>query len=84
MLTGVIWLLDKFVLRAKRAAESKEPWWVEYSKSFFPVILGGVRVAFIRGRTVQDPIRFDDPDTACGRFHSGESLHLRLAFAYRQ
>lgn len=39
MLTGVIWLLDRFVLRAKRPAEGKEPWWVEYSKSFFPVIL---------------------------------------------
>ncbi len=39
LLTGAIWLLDRFVLRAKRATEAKEPWWVEYSKSFFPVIL---------------------------------------------
>lgn len=39
VVTGGIWLLDRFVLRAKRAAEGKEPWWVEYSKSFFPVIL---------------------------------------------
>ena len=42
LVTGGVWLLDKFVLRAKRAAEdaeTKEPWWVEYSKSFFPVIL---------------------------------------------
>ncbi len=39
VLTGVIWLLDKYVLRTKRATGSKEPWWVEYSKSFFPVIL---------------------------------------------
>lgn len=39
LVTGVVWLLDKFVLHAKRATEAKEPWWVEYSKSFFPVIL---------------------------------------------
>lgn len=39
VVTGTVWLLDKYVLRAKRADEVKEPWWVEYSKSFFPVIL---------------------------------------------
>jgi len=39
LLTGGIWLLDRFMLRARRAAAAKEPWWVEYSKSFFPVIL---------------------------------------------
>jgi signal peptidase I len=39
VLTGAIWLLDIFLLRAKRAAEVVEPWWVEYGKSFFPVIL---------------------------------------------
>ena len=39
VLTGVIWLLDRFMLRAKRAEGVNEPWWVEYAKSFFPVIL---------------------------------------------
>jgi signal peptidase I len=39
LVTGVIWLLDHFVLRSKRAAGIREPWWVEYAKSFFPVIL---------------------------------------------
>lgn len=39
LVTGGVWLLDKFVLRPKRAAEVGEPWWVEYAKSFFPVIL---------------------------------------------
>jgi signal peptidase I len=38
LLTGGIWLLDRFVLQDKRK-EKKEPWWVEYAKSFFPVIL---------------------------------------------
>ena len=37
--TGLVWLLDKFVLRKNRSKEAKQPWWVEYSVSFFPVIL---------------------------------------------
>lgn len=40
VVTGAVWLLDRFALQTKRqAAGGKEPWWVEYSKSFFPVIL---------------------------------------------
>lgn len=39
LVTGVIWSLDHFVLRQKREQGGTEPWWVEYSKSFFPVIL---------------------------------------------
>ncbi|MBU0751057.1 MAG: signal peptidase I [Gammaproteobacteria bacterium] len=37
--TGTLWLLDYFVFRKKRAADAREPWWVEYGASFFPVIL---------------------------------------------
>ncbi len=37
--TGAVWLLDRFVLRARRGPEGRQPWWVEYSISFFPVIL---------------------------------------------
>jgi signal peptidase I len=37
--TGAVWLLDYFVLQRARAADRQEPWWVEYAKSFFPVIL---------------------------------------------
>lgn len=36
--TGVICLLDRLVL-SKRRGVAEEPWYVEYSKSFFPVIL---------------------------------------------
>ncbi len=39
VVTGGIWLLDRFVLAARRGSEVAEPWWVEYAKSFFPVIL---------------------------------------------
>ena len=37
--TGAVWLLDYFVLKRRRAADQREPWWVDYPKSFFPVIL---------------------------------------------
>lgn len=39
VLTGAIWLLDHLVLRHGRGAGRPEPWWIEYPKSFFPVIL---------------------------------------------
>ncbi|MDP2810461.1 MAG: signal peptidase I [Rhodocyclaceae bacterium] len=37
--TGILWLADRHVFRKKRAPDAKEPWWVEYGASFFPVIL---------------------------------------------
>jgi signal peptidase I len=37
--TGVLWVADHFWLRKKRVADAKDPWWVEYGASFFPVIL---------------------------------------------
>ena len=37
--TGAVWLLDRYWLRLRRPAGRPEPWWVEYPKSFFPVIL---------------------------------------------
>ena len=39
LVTGLIWLLDIVVLRKNRLAGVDEPWYVEYAKSFFPVIL---------------------------------------------
>ncbi|MBI3222871.1 MAG: signal peptidase I [Nitrosomonadales bacterium] len=36
--TGGIWVLD-IAFGKKRGAGEAEPWWVEYAKSFFPVIL---------------------------------------------
>ena len=39
LISGGIWLLDHFALAEKRAGGVEEPWWVEYAKSFFPVIL---------------------------------------------
>jgi signal peptidase I len=39
VVTGAVGLLDHFVLKKRRAAGAPEPWWIEYPKSFFPVIL---------------------------------------------
>ena len=50
LVTGGIWLLDRFALAGKRASGVAEPWWVEYAKSFFPVILV---VFFIRSFLIE-------------------------------
>lgn len=39
VITGTIWLIDFFILKQKRKDNSVEPWWIEYPKSFFPIIL---------------------------------------------
>jgi signal peptidase I len=39
LITGLIWLLDIVALRKNRPVGIAEPWYVEYAKSFFPVIL---------------------------------------------
>lgn len=52
-LTGFIWLLDILVLRKRRPAGAGEPMIVEYSKSFFPVIL----VVFLIRSFVVEPFK---------------------------
>jgi signal peptidase I len=39
VLTGAVALADKLWLRRSRGEHAREPWWIEYPKSFFPVIL---------------------------------------------
>jgi signal peptidase I len=39
VVTGAVWALEALWLRRSRGAGEKQPWWVEYSVSFFPVIL---------------------------------------------
>jgi signal peptidase I len=39
VVTGLVWALEAAWLRRARSAQAKQPWWVEYSISFFPVIL---------------------------------------------
>jgi signal peptidase I len=37
--TGVLWAADRYAFRKRREPGAKDPWWVEYGASFFPVIL---------------------------------------------
>jgi signal peptidase I len=39
VVTGLVWALEAAFLARRRAKDAKQPWWVEYSVSFFPVIL---------------------------------------------
>ncbi|MCC6610079.1 MAG: signal peptidase I [Burkholderiales bacterium] len=39
LLTGAVAAADRFHFARRRAAGAREPWWIEYPKSFFPVIL---------------------------------------------
>jgi len=39
VLTGTVWALEALWLRRRRPQAGRQPWWVEYSISFFPVIL---------------------------------------------
>jgi signal peptidase I len=51
--TGVVWLADRLFLRKRRPADGKEPWWVEYGASFFPVIL----IVFVLRSFVVEPFK---------------------------
>lgn len=39
VVTGSVWLIDSLTAGRERAKDAKLPWWADYSKSFFPVIL---------------------------------------------
>ncbi|MBK6337775.1 MAG: signal peptidase I [Betaproteobacteria bacterium] len=39
LVTGAMVLADRLFFARRRAAEAPEPWWIEYPKSFFPVLL---------------------------------------------
>ena len=53
VITGLIWLLDSLFWRKIRAAGSADPVLVEYSKSFFPVIL----VVFLIRSFIVEPFK---------------------------
>jgi signal peptidase I len=37
--SAAVWFADVLIFRKRRAPGAKEPWWVEYGASFFPVLL---------------------------------------------
>lgn len=62
LLTGLIWLVDSLFFRPKRILlilpgkkpqSPQEPWWVEYSRSFFPILL----VVLILRAFILEPFR---------------------------
>lgn len=53
VLTGALWALDKYKLRRLRAEGAKEPLWVEYGASLFPVIL----VVFLLRSFIVEPFK---------------------------
>ena len=53
VVTGAIWLADRLVFAAKRGKDEPEPWWIEYPKSFFPVLL----IVFLLRSFIAEPFR---------------------------
>lgn len=53
LVTGVVWLLDKLFWEKNRGAGDNEPVIVEYSKSFFPVIL----IVFVIRSFIVEPFK---------------------------
>ena len=51
--SGAIWMADVVFFRKHRAPGAKDPWWVEYGASFFPVIL----VVFVLRSFVVEPFK---------------------------
>ena len=53
LISGGLWLADLLVFRKRRATTDKDPWWVEYGASFFPVIL----VVFLLRSFIVEPFQ---------------------------
>ncbi|MDR2711007.1 MAG: signal peptidase I [Burkholderiales bacterium] len=51
--TGVVWALDFFYLRKKRDPKTPTPAWIDYTASFFPVLL----VVFVLRSFVAEPFK---------------------------
>lgn len=53
VLSALLWVADHFVFRKRRAVDAKEPLWVEYGASFFPVIL----IVFVLRSFIVEPFK---------------------------
>src|SRR5205085_3696145 len=51
--TGAIALLDRLFFARERGSSAREPWWIEYPKSFFPVLL----IVFLLRSFVAEPFK---------------------------
>jgi signal peptidase I len=53
VVTGAVALADRWFFKRSRAANAREPWWIEYPKSFFPVLL----IVFLLRSFVAEPFK---------------------------
>jgi signal peptidase I len=53
VVTGAVVLADRLVFARRRAPGQPEPWWIEYPKSFFPVLL----VVFLLRSFIAEPFK---------------------------
>ena len=53
VVTGAVWVLEIAWLCKRRSAQASQPWWVEYSVSFFPVIV----VVFLLRSFIVEPFK---------------------------
>lgn len=53
VVTGIVALADRLHFARQRAPGEREPWWIEYPKSFFPVIL----IVFVLRSFIVEPFR---------------------------
>jgi len=53
LVTGAVALADRLVFAQRRAPDEREPWWIEYPKSFFPVLL----IVFLLRSFVAEPFK---------------------------
>jgi len=53
VISAVLWVADHFYFRKRRSPEAKEPVWVEYGASFFPVIL----IVFLLRSFIVEPFK---------------------------
>ncbi|MDR0439866.1 MAG: signal peptidase I [Candidatus Accumulibacter sp.] len=52
-ISAAVWFADVLVFRKRRAPGAKDPWWVEYGASFFPVIL----IVFVLRSFIVEPFK---------------------------
>ena len=53
LITGLVALADRVVFAKQRAPGAPEPWWIEYPKSFFPVLL----IVFLLRSFIAEPFK---------------------------
>jgi len=53
VVTGAVALADRWVFARGRSSGAREPWWIEYPKSFFPVLL----IVFLLRSFVAEPFK---------------------------